>query len=119
MATLSNYYSLLGIKKLDGTYTTKFVFSPVTADLNGDGNEDLIVLGACYPSGSDGPVPQPGRVFFGDGKGGFTPAPSNVFPAASLLTVHPRKVLIGDLNGDARPDIFISSHGWDSAPFPG
>ena len=121
MTTLSNYYSLLAPKVIDPTYSPQFLsFFPVTVDLNGDGNLDLIVLGASYPiGGNTTPVPQPARIFFGDGNGGFTEAPSNIFPIDTLLTVHPRKVLIADFNGDGRPDIFISCHGWDTSPFPG
>ena len=119
MTTLSTYYSLIAPKVIDPTYTPQFMFTPVTADLNGDGNLDLIILGASYPvNGNTTPVPQPGRVFFGDGNGGFTAAPSNIFPTETLLTVHPRKVLVADFNGDGRGDIFISSHGWDASPIP-
>ena len=32
---------------------------------------------------------------------------------------HPREIVIADLNGDARPDIFVADHGMDTDPFPG
>ena len=64
-------------------------------------------------------TPQPGRVFLGDGDGRFSPAPANLFPVDTLLTVHPRKVLFADFNADGRADMFISSDGWDADPFPG
>jgi hypothetical protein len=118
--SLSGYFTPLQPTVIDSTYAPLFLSFTVTADLNGDGNQDLVVLGADYPSnGASTYTPQPGRVFFGDGKGGFTPAPPGVFPVSTLQTVHPRKVLFSDFNGDGRPDMFISSHGWDTNPFPG
>lgn len=32
--------------------------------------------------------------------------------------LHPRKALVADFNGDRRPDVFFSCHGWDSADPP-
>jgi hypothetical protein len=120
MTSLSSYYSAISARVIDSTYLPQWIFSPVTADLNGDGNQDLMVLGASYPIGSNtSPVAQQGRVFFGDGRGNFTEASASVFPMASLLTVHPRKVITGDFNRDGRLDVFISSHGWDTNPYPG
>jgi hypothetical protein len=120
MARLSSYFLSFGPRVIDPGYNAPFLFNPVTADLNGDGNQDLIVLGASYPfNGITSPTPQPGRIFFGDGSGGFTLVPESVFPIASLTTVHAREVVISDLNGDQRPDIFIANHGWDTNPFPG
>lgn len=117
MATLSNYYRLIETRVIDPTLRPEYVSTfAVTADLNADGKQDLIVLGASYPGGSD--TPQPGGVYFGDGKGGFTPA-NALFPVNTLQTVHPRKVLTQDFNSDGRPDVFISSHGWDAGTFPG
>src|SRR5262249_55603805 len=72
-----------------------------------------------FPGNFTAPVAQPGRVFFGDGNGGVTGAPNNIFSTDKLLTVHPRKILVPDFNGDGPGDIFISSHGWDAPPFPG
>ena len=34
-------------------------------------------------------------------------------------SIHPRKALVADFNGDTIPDIFVVSHGYDSSPFPG
>ena len=47
------------------------------------------------------------------------PRAADLFPVDTLRTVHPRKVLFADFNADGRPDMFISSHGWDADPFPG
>ncbi len=111
---LADYYTLLPPRVLDTTYSadTLNTFPAVTADLNGDGNEDLIVLSVQDAPDCCG-VPQPGRVFFGDGDGNFTaPAPGE-FPVDSFQMVGPRKVLFGDLNGDGRLDMFIACYGWD------
>ncbi|WP_284180415.1 FG-GAP-like repeat-containing protein [Rhabdaerophilum sp. SD176] len=96
-----------------------FFFSTVV-DLNGDGNDDIIALGATYPTGgTPDQSAQPGYLFLGDGTGGFSLAPDSVFPSNLLQSVHPRKVIVTDLNADGRNDIFISDHGWDASPFPG
>lgn len=118
--SLSSYFTRIGPYSADSTYRPQYFFDPVTADLNQDGYQDLILLGASYPIGSvTQPSAQPGRVLFGDGNGGFTPAESDVFPTESLKTVHPRKVMVADFNADGQQDIFISNHGWDTNPFPG
>ncbi|WP_363347767.1 FG-GAP-like repeat-containing protein [Methylocystis echinoides] len=120
MANSSAYFSAIPVRVIDASYAPQFMFNPETADLNGDGHQDLLVLGASYPvAGATSPTPQPAAVFFGDGNGGFTRVAERVFPASSLLTVHPRKVLFADFNGDGRLDVFVSSHGWDASPFPG
>jgi hypothetical protein len=116
----SQYFSLLNHYVALPGYRPQAIFSPVTADLNRDGHQDLLVFGASYPWGAyTQPTPQAGAVLFGNGLGGFVAAPESTFPTASLLTVHPRKIVVEDFNGDGRPDVFVASHGWDTHPFPG
>jgi hypothetical protein len=119
MPSLSAYYRIVDPIKLDKSYTTKDIGAFSAADLNGDGKEDLLILGAYYPGGPTNYSPQPGRVLIGDGKGGFRVATDSEFPLAALQTVHPRKVLYADFNGDGRTDFFVADHGWDTNPFPG
>jgi hypothetical protein len=38
---------------------------------------------------------------------------------ANTGCMHPRKALVADFNGDARPDVFVICHGYDAPPFPG
>ena len=116
---LESYYAYIPLNVVDPSYPPQPFFS-ASADLDGDGNEDLIILGADYPDGqSSSYSAQPGRVLLGDGDGGFTVAPSELYPVDTLNTVHPRNVPFGDLNGDGRLDMFVADHGWDTDPWPG
>ena len=121
---LAAYFTELATTVVDPSFaSTYFFLGADTADLNGDGNQDLVALGYNSPGTSAGGTvintPQPGRVLLGDGEGHFTLAPPGQFPVDSMLTVHPRKVIFADFNADQRPDMFISSHGWDAPPKPG
>lgn len=105
---------------IDRDYVPKSIDASYgSADFDGDGQQDIVVLGADYPRGGTTYEAQGGRLFLGNGDGQFTAAPANLFPVDTLKTVHPRKLLMKDLNGDRRADLFISSHGWDASPFPG
>jgi hypothetical protein len=67
------------------------------ADLNGDGNLDLIVGEA-----GDGGV----TVYLGNGQGGFTPQ-----QALSDALEAPGPIMVADVNGDGIPDIVLSEDG--------
>jgi len=102
--SLSEYFTLIQPHVIDGMYTPKRIQEPFTADLNGDGNTDMVVLGwVVLPF--DQVVAQPGQVFFGDGAGNFTRAPSTQFP--DTLKTFTCGVLFGELNGDRRLDLFL------------
>ncbi len=47
---LADYFTTIPLTLLDAGYVPQNIF-PVTADINGDGYQDLIVLGASYPDG--------------------------------------------------------------------
>jgi hypothetical protein len=69
------------------------------ADLNGDGAVDLVSAnyGDSYNAGSI-------TIYFGDGAGAF-PATAS-YPAG----VGPYEISIGDLNGDAQPDLVVNNY---------
>jgi hypothetical protein len=65
------------------------------ADVNGDGNQDLLITG----SSNSGPL---ATLYLGDGQGGFTEA------GASLAGVLDSSTSIGDVNGDGNQDLLIT-----------
>lgn len=120
MPTLSAYFkSFFNPTTVDSNYRPKYAASYRAPDLNGDGHPDMFALGSFFPGGSTNWTVQPGRLLLGDGKGGFAVASESVFPSSALSSVHPRKVVYADFNGDGRDDVFIADHGWDATPFPG
>jgi len=72
------------------------------ADLNRDGNPDIVVANAGSERSDSGSI----AVFIGDGHGGFGPAPGSPFLAGHL----PNDVAIADLNGDGKLDLVIANH---------
>ena len=117
--SLEPYYTLLPLVIIDPSYRPHRHTS-ASADLDDDGNEDLVLLGYTYRGTATNHQPQPGRVFLGDGDGGFRRAPDELFPVDTLNTVNPSCCpQFGDLNGDGLPDMFLPMGGWDRDPFPG
>jgi hypothetical protein len=124
---LSEYFTLIPQTVLDARYAPLRVGPDMwTEDLNGDGHQDLVVVAFNYPfsgvydvTDPKFDVPQPGRVFLGDGKGHFAAAPADLFPIDTLQTVFAKKLLFADFNADGRPDMFVSTIGWDIWPSPG
>src|SRR5664280_3343261 len=72
-------------------------------DADGDGKNDLLVTkgGNSLPAGA--PEYQP-RLFFGDGHGGFRPAPGDALPA---LPANAGAVAAADFDRDGSLDVFI------------
>ena len=117
--SLEPYYTMLPLDVIDPSYQPDFHLSTST-DLDGDGNEDLVLLGYTYQGTAENHRPQPGRIFLGDGDGGFRRAPAELFPVDTLNTVNPSCCpQFGDLNGDGLPDMFLPMGGWDREPWPG
>lgn len=70
------------------------------ADMNGDGNPDLVIADHQSPFIT---------ILLGDGKGGFRPAPGS--PVDVHSHPHPHGVVAADFNGDGHPDVVTDSWG--------
>ena len=71
-------------------------------DLNGDRNLDIAV--AQHDSYEV-------VILLGDGKGGFRPAPTSPVTAARGPRAHTHDIVIGDVNGDHKPDVLTTNAG--------
>jgi len=74
-----------------------------TADVNGDGVADVFVTGTAG---------QAGELFLGQADGTFKSAPDQ--PWAAALEADDVGAAFADLNGDGRPDLFVSAGGVQS-----
>jgi hypothetical protein len=72
------------------------------ADMNGDGNPDLVIANTGTPYIT---------ILLGDGKGGFKPSPHS--PFATTVRPHVHGVAIGDFMGDGKPAVVTDSWGND------
>lgn len=87
-------------------------------DFFGNGNRDFFVANSTYDLDSPPSEAQPGEFQF------WRWTPSGYVQDNSLRTdetgcIHPRTAVAAELNGDARPDIFVTCHGYDRDPYPG
>ena len=77
-------------------------------DFDGDGRADLMLVGNSYA-----PVPETGRfdggiglLLLGNGAGGFAPMPADA--SGIVVPGDARALGVSDLNGDGRPDLFVT-----------
>jgi len=89
-----------------------FVHAFAYGDFNADDREDALVFSGQFLSMDPNPAlltldidgtPTDGASIFSEVPGG----------------IHPRKLLVGDLNGDSDDDAVLIDHGFDRDPFPG
>ncbi len=92
-----------------GEYTN----SIAVGDVNGDGKPDLLVANQCFPnqncaSGSVG-------VLLGNGDGTFQPAQAYSSGGSTAFSI-----VLGDVNGDGKPDVLVANRDINSDdPFTG
>ena len=77
-------------------------------DMNGDGLDDILAASLYFPLQNLG---IPIQILLNDGNGGFFDGTAQVINGPVPSTVHPRKVVVADFNGDGKLDVFIADHG--------
>jgi len=81
-----------------------------SADLNGDGFDDVVAVRRVGFTGERSPI----DVLVSDGRGGLTVATADLFGGPAPQVVNPREVVFADFNGDGRTDIFFADEGCDA-----
>jgi len=94
----------------------------VYVDIDLDGDDDIFIATLYFDV--DGVMDKeslkriPGELWINDGLGNFSLDDGKIIPDMPTF-VHPRKAVTADFNSDGYPDIAVSDHGWDYAPFDG
>jgi hypothetical protein len=97
---------------LDGAW---FYEAFAAADFNADGHEDALLVRDSQTAQQTFPV----TVLLGDGTGRFTDGTTGVFSGTPAHDQFARQLVVAELNGDGRPDVFIADTGDDHDPWPG
>ena len=88
---------------------------PTTGDLDEDGLADIVITRLQFQTDATFGL----DILLNDGHGGMTLATSDIISGSAPLVQHPTEVIVTDLNGDGRSDIFVANSGNDSPPNPG
>jgi uncharacterized membrane protein len=82
----------------------KFPMSVAVADVNGDGNLDIVVANQCqsYDNCPNGVL----TVLLGNGDGTFQAASAVINSGGSL----PMSLAVADVNGDGKPDVLLANY---------
>ncbi|MGL6279046.1 MAG: FG-GAP repeat domain-containing protein, partial [Gaiella sp.] len=85
------------------------------ADFNGDGWVDVVFLRSNWRTFDTYPI----QILLNDRRGSFLDGTTAIFEGPPPRVQFPRELLVAELNGDGRPDIFVADHGYDHYPGPG
>lgn len=94
---------------------TAYLQDVTVADVNGDGNPDLIATRII----SSHPERTAFSILSGNGRGSFRDATTSIVQGAVPGLMWSRQTVVADFNGDGRPDIFFADTGFDQPPFSG
>jgi hypothetical protein len=84
------------------------------ADIDRDGFQEVF---AASVSGTETGIPV--TIFHNDGTNHWQEATGDFISGDIPTSVHPRKAIVADFNGDGFPDVYVSDHGYDKPPWPG
>jgi len=110
---LPHYRDRQFLLKIDQTNDFYYEPFPTTGDLNGDGLADIVIARLQFQTDATFGL----DILLNDGNGGMTLATSDIFSGSVPLVQHPTEVIVADLNGDGRSDIFVANSGNDSGAF--
>ncbi len=84
-------------------------------DVDGDGTPEMVIAETAYP----GSNPYGARVQIARRTAGGWIDATAALLSGTAVPDHVRDMEIADFNGDGRPDVLFTGHGYDAAPFPG
>jgi len=100
--------------------TIYFQSDPIAiGDFSGDGLVDVMASKTKWVNGEPTIERQSIYIFINQGNGRFIENSESIFDGELPTVLHPRKIIIGDFNGDDYIDAFVADTGYDAYPFPG
>lgn len=89
------------------------------ADFFGEGKYSMVVNSNVYDRDDPRTQDRFGSIAFFQNIGGRWVDNTSKLLKDTTGCLHPRKAIVVDFNQDGKPDVMMSCHGFDAAPFPG
>jgi hypothetical protein len=89
------------------------------ADFFQDGTFGLFINSLVYNPSDPSTYTDRGSLYFYHLVSGAWVDETSKLLSDTVGCLHPRKAIVADFNGDAKPDIFVACHGADAPPYPG